>query len=301
MAELVSHAYRRVPYYRRLFDAHGVRPERIRGVADLTLVPTTTLHELARLLPGELVASGPAASRAWLEQRRLAAARVRVLEHAGLGRGDRLVYVGGAEVTTRRDRRILGCLLEAAGLPLEQRLAETDRPEETAARLAAMRPDVVLGNTAALATLADAFDRRAGVRLVLCGCEPLTPALRDRMERGFGAPVREIYCRPEFGLMACECRTGGPLHICDDGIVLEVLEPHDRPADTGRVGEVVGTNLHAFAVPLIRLRTGDRAALVRGCQCGGSHDTLDSLVRGSPGARVADRHPDSDADSPRVA
>ena len=299
--ELVAYAYRRVPYYRRLFDAHGVRPERIRGVADLTLVPTTTRGELARLHSGGPAASGLAASRAWLEQRRLAAARAYALEGAGLRRDERLVCIGAGESAAPRERRVLGCLLDAVGLPLEQTLADFGRPDETAARLAAVGADVVLGSGSTLAPIADAFDRRADVRLVLSGCDPLTPALRDRLQRGFGAPVREIYCSPEFGVMACECPAGGPLHTCDDGMVLEVLEPDDRPAAPGRVGEIVGTNLHAFGVPLIRVRTGDHASLARECGCGGTNGTIDNLVRRPRQGERPRAQTEAGGESPRVA
>ena len=37
--ELVAHAYARVPFYRAVMDARGVRPEHVLGVADLPLLP----------------------------------------------------------------------------------------------------------------------------------------------------------------------------------------------------------------------------------------------------------------------
>jgi phenylacetate-CoA ligase len=297
--ELVAHAYRRVPYYRRLFDAHGVHPDRIKGVADLTLVPTTTRRELARLAPSDRVAGGLAAGPRWLEQRRVETARAQALEEAGVRWGDRLVCLGGAS-TTRRERRMLSSVLEAAGLPLEQTLPDHGSPDETAARLAAMGADVVLGRASALAALADAWGGRAGVRLILSGGEPLTPGFRDRIERGFGSPVRAIYCSPEFGLMAWECRSGGSLHTCAYGVVLEVLGSDDRPVAAGGVGEVVATNLHGLAAPLIRVRTGDHAALLRDCRCGEGNLAIGNLVRG---VRDEGSHPRgaTGGEAPRVA
>lgn len=36
LCRLVDHAYRNVPYYRTLFDRHGITPHDVRMVADLT-------------------------------------------------------------------------------------------------------------------------------------------------------------------------------------------------------------------------------------------------------------------------
>jgi phenylacetate-coenzyme A ligase PaaK-like adenylate-forming protein len=84
-------------------------------------------------------------------------------------------------------------------------------------------------------------------------------------------------------------------------VVLEVLEPDDRPAAPGRVGEIVGTNLHAFGVPLIRVRTGDHASLARDCGCGGTHGTIDNLVRGTPRDQRSRPQTEAGGESPRVA
>jgi hypothetical protein len=39
---LIHHAYRKVPYYRRMFDRCGIPPERIRQLDDLALLPITS-------------------------------------------------------------------------------------------------------------------------------------------------------------------------------------------------------------------------------------------------------------------
>ncbi len=42
LAELLDHAWRTVPYYRRIFDAHGITPRDIQSVADLPRLPLLT-------------------------------------------------------------------------------------------------------------------------------------------------------------------------------------------------------------------------------------------------------------------
>ncbi len=41
LRRLVAHAYNRVPYYRRLFDCWGIKPEIVRTAADLSAIPVT--------------------------------------------------------------------------------------------------------------------------------------------------------------------------------------------------------------------------------------------------------------------
>jgi phenylacetate-CoA ligase len=74
--------------------------------------------------------------------------------------------------------------------------------------------------------------------------------------------------------LASECGETGELHVCEDGVIFEVLTD-GRPANPGERGEVVCTNLHAFAMPLIRYRLGD--IVTKGtetCKCGSPYATI---------------------------
>src|SRR5690606_30722247 len=43
---LIKHAYRHVPYYRELFDRHGIDPESIRTLEDLQRIPVLTKDDI---------------------------------------------------------------------------------------------------------------------------------------------------------------------------------------------------------------------------------------------------------------
>jgi phenylacetate-coenzyme A ligase PaaK-like adenylate-forming protein len=58
LQDLLRHAYDRVPYYRRRFDAAGVRPSDIRSVADLHLLPATSRDDMQFLPPHDICAEG---------------------------------------------------------------------------------------------------------------------------------------------------------------------------------------------------------------------------------------------------
>jgi phenylacetate-CoA ligase len=83
-----------------------------------------------------------------------------------------------------------------------------------------------------------------------------------------------MYGSNEFELMGWECRTNGGLHVCDDGLILEVIRGGEIAAENEQ-GEVVATNLHAFAMPLIRYRIGDVVTQGRACcPCGRPFSTI---------------------------
>jgi phenylacetate-CoA ligase len=71
--------------------------------------------------------------------------------------------------------------------------------------------------------------------------------------------------------VACECvEAQAGLHVNEDHFLVEVVDPDSgRPLPPGERGELVFTTLTKEAMPLLRYRTGDIAALDRSaCACG---------------------------------
>src|SRR5574341_850603 len=107
LRRLITHAYENVPYYRRLFDQNGVKPNDIQNVSDLPAIPITSRKDLQLLPAKELIArdvnlehlivhmtSGSSGEpftirRTWLEERCLGAFRKRTMHYYGLRITDR--------------------------------------------------------------------------------------------------------------------------------------------------------------------------------------------------------------------
>ena len=111
------------------------------------------------------------------------------------------------------------------------------------------------------------WTRRGGwPRVVFVTAEPLHSFQRALIESVFGARVAVEYGARDAGLIANECPRGG-LHVNAEGILVEIGETPDGLSGTG--GEVIVTNLHSRAMPIIRYRTGDIAeASSESCPCG---------------------------------
>jgi phenylacetate-CoA ligase len=290
---LVAHAWERVPHYRCLLERHGLTPSDIRHVSDLVRIPMTSRGDV-QAAGDRLVARGVPADRllvkrtggstgmpiavrrTWLEERLHVAVRLRALHRLGLRATDRRAAIRFGR-DERPDHDHPQRVLRALGLYRRLDIDCLLDLEEIAARLARFRPQVILGYPTLLARLADRCGPVTGAlrpRFVATGAEVLTARMRARIAAGFGAPVFDLYGANEFKLIAWQCPETGDLHVNDDSVIVEVCRD-GRPVEPGEAGEVVGTALHAYAMPFIRYRLGDLA--VRGassCPCGLPFSTL---------------------------
>jgi phenylacetate-CoA ligase len=97
--------------------------------------------------------------------------------------------------------------------------------------------------------------------------EPVDASTRGAVERALG-PLREMYGSAEAGTIAWECGQGPGLHVNADMVIVEFLQD-GRAVPAGAPGEVVVTNLHSRAMPVVRYAQGDIGWAVPGpCPCG---------------------------------
>jgi phenylacetate-CoA ligase len=116
------------------------------------------------------------------------------------------------------------------------------------------------------------------------GAEAWTPALGAEIERGLGLTALNMYGLSEMigPGVAAECVEGrAGSHLNEDHFLPEVVDPVTGvPLAPGEEGELVLTTLTKEALPLVRYRTGDVAAIhVEPCACGRTLSRM-SAVRG---------------------
>ncbi|MDI3270193.1 MAG: phenylacetate--CoA ligase, partial [Bacillota bacterium] len=115
--------------------------------------------------------------------------------------------------------------------------------------------------------------RGLGTRYGIFGAEPWSEAMRRAIEEAWGLKAVDIYGLSEIigPGVGCECveAQAGP-HINEDHFLVEVVDPETGELlGEGEVGELVFTTLTKEAMPLLRYRTGDLAAVEPpGCACG---------------------------------
>jgi phenylacetate-CoA ligase len=107
----------------------------------------------------------------------------------------------------------------------------------------------------------------------LFGAEPWSETMRAQIERELGLTAINFYGLSEIvgPGVSVECpqeRNG--LHVNEDHFLVEVVDPDSgTPCAPGEEGELVFTTLTKEALPLVRYRTADIAALtLDACPCG---------------------------------
>ena len=112
-----------------------------------------------------------------------------------------------------------------------------------------------------------------GLRAGVFGAEPWSDGLRPVLEEILGLTAVDIYGLSEVigPGVATECREAQDgLHVNEDHFLVEVVDPlSGEPVPDGTPGELVFTTPTKEALPLLRYRCGDIAALNRTtCACG---------------------------------
>jgi len=164
-----------------------------------------------------------------------------------------------------------------AGFPAARAPQDSDRDPVTAfcRDMAQARPRVLVIGPRLLEGFVrdpDACDAaRSRLRAVLTSGEPLSPELRQLVQRRWGCPVFDHYGLTESGFGGgVECAAQAGYHLREADLYVEILDPATGAVlPEGHTGEVVMTTLGRLAMPLVRYRTGDAAAMLPGpCPCG---------------------------------
>lgn len=287
----VRWAYGQVPVYRDRMDQSGVKPQDVRSLADIRLLPFTQKDDLRDNYPFGLLAvpldqvvrvhssSGTtgkpivvAYTRAdlhtWTEcvARVAVAAGVRPKDIAQVAFGYGL-FTGGFGLHYGLER------VGATVIPASSGNTE---------RQVVMMQD--FGTTALISTSSYALHiaevgEELGVdfaqlplRVGLFGAEPMSDGMRAELERRLSISATDNYGLSEVmgpGVSG-ECEVKDGLHVNEDHFLVEVLDPESgEPVEDGEQGELVFTALTKEAFPVLRFRTRDLSHLVtEPCVCG---------------------------------
>lgn len=300
LRRVIEHAYASVTFYRELFDRYGIRPEDIRSAAELARLPVTTKADLQRRPTAHLVARDVDASKLLVrltggssgeplvvrrspgEEWVLNVARYRSGWYHGYDMRRPLAFVSAPRETDGPRRGLTWHACRLLGVLQAHHVSCLSPVEDILDALGRIRPSLLGGYPGVLARVARlALETgRDDIRpaCVETGSETRTAEMRAQIAAAFLAPVYDTYGSHEFGRLASECRDTGAYHVCDDTVILEVLDADGRPVAPGERGEVVATALHSHAMPFLRYRLGD--IVTRGddtCACGAPFSTIASI------------------------
>lgn len=301
LTRLFSLAAHYCSYYRELFEACGVDPERddpFTALSHLPLLDKTTIRaNRARMtnrhVPGGVYTSQTGGSTGQplifhYDRRRAAydqAARMRAQQWFDVLPGDRRVWLWGAPTELRkqdhlrrwRDRLTNELLLSAFNLSPPMMRKYLDRIER-------FNPTTIYGYPSSVSLLCEfgrsisRIVRPPNLRTVFVSGEVLDDHQRKTISDYFQVPVVNDYGTREAGFLAHEC-PAGRMHVMAEYAVVEIVSPDGNPSPIGEPGEIVVTHLDAHAMPLIRYRTEDMGRLIAGaCSCGRGLPLMDVVA-----------------------
>lgn len=297
---LIRHAYDHSPYYREAFTQAGVTPDELQSLDDLRRFPfvdkqVERARQAAAPLLGDMLAvpeeqvvfvSASSGSTGVPTLSPFSAAdfdrfqdiQARLFWATGMRPTDRYVhalnftlFVGGPDVIGAQK---LGALCFWAGTVPSDRLLYIMKEFQPTVTWTTPSYAWHLGETAKAQGL-DPRQDLALKRIIVCG-EPggSIPETRQGIEALWGAEVHDFYGISDiYGACAGTCEAHDGLHLVEDDILLEVLDPAtDQPVAEGEPGEMVLTTLTKQARPMIRFRTGDIIVANKApCACGRTH------------------------------
>jgi phenylacetate-CoA ligase len=298
LRRLVRHAYRHTAYYRALLDERGLRPEDFNSSADVAKLPLLDRVTMRATLDSRTATAPPhvaikkttsgssgepvtvqynAESRHWRD-----AVRWRGYGWGGYEIGMRALHywgvLPGQTTTWWKQRKVQLDRLLKRDLYLDSTPRDERSLEAAVAAIRRFRPHVIVayaGGAGALARFVEERRLRAWDDIpVLTGAERLLDRDRAAIEAAFGPAFDTYGCR-EVMMIGSECEAHDGMHTAMENLIVELVvrEPDGtvRAARPGESGEVVLTDLHNLACPMIRYVNGDVAtarAPDAPCSCG---------------------------------
>lgn len=149
-------------------------------------------------------------------------------------------------------------------------LRQTEWPREGSQRryFADLAPQFLTGDPVSFAEMLR-LDLPARPLALVTTSVAMSPTLRERLRRRYGAPVIDWYSMVETGPIGYACPRTDAYHLLPPDLYVEVLRPDGTPAAAGERGEIAVTGGRNVFAPLLRYRTGDFGRLDFGpCPCG---------------------------------
>lgn len=317
---LVGHAYKTVPYYKKIMKENNLHPSDIVDFRDLEQFPILTKSKIQENLD-DLVSVNVEKEKLrrdytggstgeplifykdknYLEP--ALADRYRSCEFAGYKLGYKMVRLWGANRDEPHD---------TLRIKLQQKISRTifintyniceKDMNQIMRKLKMFKPDFIIGYASSLYFFAQFLEKNnidgIAPKSILSSAEVLHDYQRNLISRVFLAPVFNRYGCREIGTIACECEQHNGLHVFAENQYVEITDETAEGCNSEEIGKVIVTNLNNYSFPFIRYEIGDmaRKSDIEKCNCGRglplleeiSGRTIDNFI--FPGGNIVHGH-----------
>ncbi len=291
---VVRNAYENVPYYRRLFDSAGIRPDDIKSLDDLSKIPITTKNDLQSLKQEEIVAKGSSIDKCIIKYTSGSTGQplkiflspverdfqillnLHILIENGLQMTDKVAYIINPYRFPKSKY-----WFQYAGILRREYLSVFDFPEKHVEHLMKIKPDIIYGYPSNLTLLA-LYIREKGIKainpkIIFSVAEALEPRAKNLIDSVMHVNTCDILGTIELGDIAWQCEKGDGYHTSADAVIIEFLKD-GRAVRPGEEGRIVCTSLYGFTMPFIRYAVDDICIPSdRFCPCGRTLPMMESI------------------------
>jgi len=295
LRRLLHHTYDNVPYYKRVFRQHHLKPSDVKTLGDIRKVPYLTREDVRENLL-DMVATNYPKSKLTLVTTggstglplglyydkyacgvREWAFMVTIWSRFGYRVGDKTIVLGERSSAGpgfwqyKGLRQIYFSSYHLTDQNLPTYIKEMKK----------IKPYFVRGFPSVLSILARYMRENSvspfpTVKAIFCGSENIYQPQRQLLEEAFNCRVSSWYGHTEQAVLGGDCEFSLCYHLFPQYGVAELLGRDDEPvADEDGVGEIVATGFTNYAMPLIRYRTMDLGVHTnQTCECGRSYPLL---------------------------
>ena len=275
---ILRHAYKNVPYWRKMFDSLSISPDEIRTIDDFSKLPILK-KDIFRDQREECEADS------WEKYAHTSTTTS--------GSSGNPLIVRHEKLTSRRQRMFYMDYLRRSGLTDFRRFAHffANRPnlltlgfpsdfllisknfDSFCEFLSRERIQAISGMVNYFIQLGEHIERgkiALDLKFIQTAGENLSLPVRRWLESVFHCPVYNRYGCAEFGCLGIECGSHDGFHINVAHIFLEIVDQNGRPIyESDSPGKILVTTMSNKIMPLFRYDMGDFGEWMPGqCQCG---------------------------------
>jgi phenylacetate-CoA ligase len=305
LRKILLHAYKHVPYYKKVFIKIGIAPNFFEDftVYDLSKIPFLEKNELRKYGESELLSdkreqngefyssSGSTGTPVKvlfsknMHQKWSSAFECRIRNWANLSINDGRGMIGGRRVVAQSDDKgpfYRFNYFENQIYFSAYHISSKNVPDYVNA-INKYKPSYMTGYAMSNYILARLIEQNnltvEPLKAVITSSEKLTLEMRNTFKKVYGCRTYDSYSGVEACSLISECEYG-KLHVSQDVGYIEFIKEDGSYAKPGEYGEMVCTGFLNYDQPLIRYRIGDVAkiSLVQGCDCGRNMLIVEEIV-----------------------
>lgn len=290
---LVRHAYNTVPFYRNLYNEHGVLPDDVKSLGDIKKLPLISksvikkninkmissnwdMSKMIRMQTGG--STGEPMPFYWTKTQKdlITASAFKNYRMTGWNFFNRTMFFSASPIDIRINQRInkkiKNILKREMVIPFFG--VSQDQFKIIKKKIENYKPQVVMGFVSSLYLYAQWLIANnysdVKIPIIVQMAEKVEEFQIDTIERAFNGKFFKHYGSREMIGIGVECNNHNGLHINHDTMYVELLKDN-MDVGVGETGEFVMTSLFSYGMPLIRYKIGDIGKrLGQKCDCGRS-------------------------------